>query len=118
MQPKMKYYLIMSAALVLGFGGFIVLVLVVFPNLEQGSILMPLLILAWALAISLLLAWRYRVGKNDPEIAAQNKKEAQEFSMKLNDKESRKASRRNRGAYGGELIPPSDRVEDDEEDEE
>ena len=118
MRPEMKYYILMSAALIIGFGGFIVLALVVLPTIEKGSLLMPLLFIAWAAVVAGLLFWRYRVGKNDPGIVAKNKKDAQAFSEKLDAKAEKRARRRNRGAYGGELYPPVDLDEEEEEDEE
>lgn len=122
MEPAKKFYILFSIALVIGFGGFLVLVGVILPSIDQKSILGPLLVLAWAVMIGFLLAWRYRVGKKDAEIIAQIKKDRDEYNKRVEEKAEKKKSRResrgNRGAYGEPLAPAVNRAEESEDPEE
>jgi len=75
MDPRKKYDLLLNAAMVLGFGGFILLVALIVPAWGFDSILTVGAIFIWALIVCLLLYWRYRVAKEDEGIQADIKKE-------------------------------------------
>jgi membrane protein implicated in regulation of membrane protease activity len=116
MDPRKKYDLLLNVAMVLGFGGFILLVALIVPAWGFDSILTIGAIFVWALIVCLLLYWRYRVAKADEGIQADIKKDAQETSKKIEEKAARRGKKGvlRRGAYGEELWYLKDRKEEGE----
>ncbi len=116
MDPRKKYDLLMNVAMVLGFGGFIVLVALIVPAWGFDSILTIGAIFVWALIVCLLLYWRYRVAKEDEGIQADIKKEARDTRKKIEEKSARKGRKSvfRRGAYGEELWYLKDEKEEGE----
>jgi len=112
MKPETKYNLLLSLTLVIGFGGFIVIALLVLPTMSKGGFLGPALIAIWAILISLLLYLRYRIAKNDAEIQAQIKKDAAKHTRQQAKRAARKGLLRRR------IESPFTDLSDDDDDEE
>jgi membrane protein insertase Oxa1/YidC/SpoIIIJ len=93
MKPETKYNLLLGLAMVVGIGGFMLIITVVFPVLKKGDLLGPAVILVWAILVFFLLFLRYRIAKKDAEIQAQIKKDAAKFAKLQEEKQARKGRR-------------------------
>ena len=121
MKPETKYNLLLSLAMVVGLGGFMFIIAVIWPLMKKGDLLGPAVILGWALIIILLLFLRYRVAKKDEKIQAQIKKEAEKFSKVVEKKMERRAKLKKRISKpftdSSELKDDDDEPDDSDDDE-
>ena len=93
MKPERKYNLLLGLAMIVGIGGFMLIIAVVFPVQKKGDLLGPAVIFVWAMLVFFLLFLRYRIAKKDAEIQAQIKKDAAKFAKLQEEKQARKGKR-------------------------
>ena len=105
MDPQRKYDLLLNIAMIIGFGGFILMAALIYPKLGADNIWSILITLVWVGIVCWLLTWRYRIAKSSEEIQKLIRKDAQAFAEKLEKKQARKGYKKGerRGMYNEKL---------------